>query len=41
METLTLNDIVRRSTAPAPWSKGEKIPWSDPDFQLVTATKGS
>ncbi len=32
METLTLNDIIHRSPAPAPWSEGEKIPWNDPEF---------
>ena len=30
--SLTLRDIVERSTTPIPWAEGEKIPWHDPAF---------
>lgn len=29
---MSLNDIVKRSPVPEPWSEGEKIPWDDPEF---------
>jgi SAM-dependent methyltransferase len=29
---LSLNDIVARTSPPAPWSEGDNIPWNDPDF---------
>lgn len=29
---MTIDDIVRRESPPAPWSEGEKIPWDDPAF---------
>ena len=28
----TLLDIVNRETNPTPWSEGDNIPWSEPDF---------
>ena len=29
---MELRDIVRRTLDPAPWSEGDRIPWSEPDF---------
>ena len=29
---MTLLDLVRRATDPAPWTEGDNIPWHDPDF---------
>ena len=31
-DRMTLLDLVRRSTDPAPWGEGDNIPWHDPGF---------
>ena len=31
-DRMTLLDLVRRATDPAPWTEGDNIPWHDPDF---------
>jgi SAM-dependent methyltransferase len=29
---VNLNELVRRTPVPEPWTEGNKIPWSDPEF---------
>ena len=29
---MNLLDLLQRTSPPAPWAEGDKIPWHDPDF---------
>jgi SAM-dependent methyltransferase len=35
----TLIDIVERTAQPAPWTEGDNIPWSDPEFSKRMLTE--